>query len=298
MSVPSNPFPTLPRVDPAIVRSIRQASQTTSTDFGLLMAQAAQESGFQPDAKASTSSAAGLFQFIDSTWLDMVRRFGAKYGVGALAQQISTDANGRPTVANPAVRQQILALRSNPQLSASLAAEYNQLNKTEVERALGHSVGPADLYMAHFLGAAGATTFLKAVDHNGGTIAADLLPDAATANHSIFYDAQTGQPRTVAQIYRTFSDRIQKEMQAVGSTGTETATSGDAPSSSAAAVAFLGNRLNWSNAVGGQLSQPVLAMLNVMTLAALKLAGETPATAAPTPPAAKPSALNRHSTQT
>lgn len=294
MSVPSNPFPTLPRVDPTIVRSIRQASQTTSTDFGLLMAQAAQESGFQPDAKAGTSSAAGLFQFIDSTWLDMVRRFGAKYGIGALAQQIGSDGNGRPVVTTPAVRRQILELRNDPQLSASLAGEYNRLNKTEVERALGHSVGPADLYMAHFLGAAGATTFLKAVERNGSTIAADLLPDAAAANRNIFYDAQTGQPRTVAQIYRSFSDRIQKEMQALGA-GMQPAMGGDA-SPSSAAVAFLSNRPDWSTAVGGQLSQPLLAMLNVMTLAALKMAGEDPAATAPAPPATKSPAPDRRST--
>jgi hypothetical protein len=277
MSVQSNPFPNLPAVDPAIVRSIRQASQATSTDFRLLMAQAAQESSFQPDAKASGSSAAGLFQFIDSTWLDMVRRFGAKYGLGALAQQIGTDTAGRPVVTDPAVRRKILELRNDPRLSASLAGEYNRLNKAEVEHALGHAVGPADLYMAHFLGAAGATTFLKAMERNGGTTAADLLPDAAAANRAVFYDARTGEPRTVAQIYRTLAGRIEKEMQALGSA--QMAEGSDIPSP-AGAPALFGSRLDWSGTAGAQLSQPLLAMLNVMTLAALKLVGGGPPAAA------------------
>src|SRR5487761_1113621 len=154
MAAPSNPYPALHRaVDPNIVRQIRQASRASSADFGLLMAQAAQESGFRPDAKAATGSGAGLFQFIDSTWLDMMHRYGAKYGQGELAQQIGTDAAGKPAVADAATRHRILALRSDPALSASLAGEYAKQNQGEVERALGHPVGKADLYMAHFLGA-------------------------------------------------------------------------------------------------------------------------------------------------
>ncbi len=127
MAAPSNPYPALSRaVDPAIVRNVRQASLATSSDFGLLMAQAQQESGFNPDAKAASGSAAGLFQFIDSTWLDMVQRFGAKYGIGELAQQIGSDAAGKPAVSDPAVKQRILALRNDPALASSLAGEYAQ----------------------------------------------------------------------------------------------------------------------------------------------------------------------------
>src|SRR5579863_2942363 len=125
MTVPSNPFPALLHaVDPTVLRSIRQASQATSTDFGLLMAQAQRESGFKADAKSPSSSASGLFQFVDSTWLDMVHRFGDKYGVGDLAQQISQTGNGKLVVANASSKQKILDLRRDPVISACLAAEY------------------------------------------------------------------------------------------------------------------------------------------------------------------------------
>lgn len=315
MSAPSNQFgAALAGVDPAIVRSIRQASQSSSTDFGLLMAQAEQESSFQPDAKASSSSATGLYQFIDSTWLDMVRQFGAKYGIGNLAQQVTVDATGKSVVADKSMRKEILELRKDPQLSAALAGEYTQLNKAEIERGLGHSVPRAALYMAHFLGAGGATTFLKAVERQGSTVAADLLPDAAAANHNIFYDHVTGAAKTVSQIYHALAGRIEHEAQALTGT-TETASATDPAGAStstlaAGAIARLpattvpiadAATSGTSGGVGafraftaglatGRLSQPLMAMINVMSLAAIKLVREPQKTAAAEPekPKAQP----------
>lgn len=280
MTQPSNPYPTLPRgIDPSVVRSIRQASQTSSTDFGLLMAQASQESDFRSDAKSSTSSATGLFQFVDSTWLDMVQRFGAKYGIGQLAQQISTDSAGKPVVSDPATRQQILALRNDPSLSASLAGEYTKLNKTQVEQALGHPASRADLYMAHFLGAGGATTFLKTMATKGSTVAADLLPGAAAANQSIFYDAQTGQARTVAEIYKKLGTSIDNAAAKLG--GASTASPPATGTSALAALLPFGQQ----PAFGGmKLSDTVMSMLNVIAMAALKLSNDGPsASTTPSP---------------
>lgn len=307
MSAPSNPFGASPAgINPAIVRSIRQASQSSSADFGLLLAQAEQESSFQPNAKAPTSSATGLYQFIGSTWLDMVRQFGAKYGIGALAQQVTVDDSGKSTVADKTVRKQILDLRKDPQLSAALAGEYTQLNKSEIERSLGHTVPRAALYMAHFLGASGATTFLKAVENKGTTVAADLLPDAAAANRGIFYDGQTGEAKTVAQIYHSLATRIEHEATQLASATGGVAADGEVAASGAmnpetgtlaadaiaslpittdpaadatgttAAIAFGAAPFHAGGAgglglSGGRLSEPLMAMLNVMNLAALKL---------------------------
>ena len=276
MVAPNQPYPVVPRgVDPAVLRPIRQASQSSNTDFGLLMAEAAQESGFRPDAKATTGSAAGLYQFVGSTWLDMMHRFGAKYGEGTLAQAITIDGSGRPTVADPATRQRILALRSDPTLSAALAGEYANLNRGEVERALGHAPNRADLYMAHFLGPAGATTFLKALETQGTTPAAELLPEAAASNRSVFYDGDTGRARSVAEIYRALGGRIEQEAEefstapdAMASAAAATSPS-DATATSAVAAATSGTRrLDFA---GLTLSPPVAAMLDTLTLAALKL---------------------------
>ncbi len=292
MTVPNSFFPALAHaIDPTILHSIRQASLATSTNFGLLMAQAAQESGFNADAQSSTSSAAGLFQFIDSTWLDMVRRFGAKYGVGQLAKQIGVSGNGQPFVSDPATRREILDLRRNPTLSAELAGEYMKHNQTKLEAAHGHPLKPADIYMAHFLGADGATAFLKAVETKGNTIAANLLPDAAAANKAIFYDA-SGKPRTVAEIYDSLANKIDSEATALSSLAPseQWAANTDTGSASAASpgISAMARPVDWS---GVKLSPQVLDMLNIVALAALKMA-DTVGTRTPVPTA---SPHERHS---
>ena len=289
MTAPTNPYPALSKaVDPTVLRSIRQASLSTSTDFGLLMAQASRESGFRTDAKSSSSSAAGLFQFVDSTWLDMVHRFGDKYGVGDLAQQISQSSSGKLTVADPALRKKILDLRQDPTLSAELAGEYAKQNKNEIEQAIGRPLSRGDVYMAHFLGAGGATAFLKALDTKGNTVAANLLPDAAAANPSIFYDA-SGRPKTVGEIYQTVASKIEKDASAFGGSDTTSKTANSAPLSQdeiAAAfsevsagdggtgvgVSSFGHAVDWS---GVKLSAPMLDMLNVMAMAALKMTADS-----------------------
>lgn len=286
MTVPNNPFPALLHaVDPTVLRSIRQASQATSTDFGLLMAQAQRESGFRADAKSSTSSAAGLFQFVDSTWLDMVHRFGDKYGVGDLAQQISETGGGKLVVTNADTKQKILDLRQDPAISASLAAEYAKQNQNEMEQSLGRPLSRGDLYMAHFLGAGGATQFLKALDSQGDTPAAKLLPDAAAANPGIFYDG-SGSAKSIREIYESVASKIEKDASAFADNPASTSTppdasftvasvantlglSSDATSASAGmGVSSLGHGVDWS---GVKLSAPLLQMLNVVALAALTM---------------------------
>jgi hypothetical protein len=268
MAAPTNPMPILPPgASSGVVSSIRQAAQASSVDFGLLMAQAQQESGFQTDAKASGSSATGLFQFIDTTWLGLVQRFGEKYGVGALAQQITTDSTGHATVADPATRQRILDLRKDPRLSAAMAAEFARQNKSELEQALGRPASNADLYMAHFLGAGGATTFLKALSSAGATPAADLLPEAAAANRSVFYDA-SGRPLSVAQIYQSFATRINQQAAQFGG-GVASPLPGLA---SASDVSPFIRSLGFD---GKEIASPMAAMLNFFALSALKLLGTT-----------------------
>jgi hypothetical protein len=264
-------------IDPAVLKGIRQASQSTHADFGYLMAQAAQESGFQSGAKAATSSATGLFQFIDSTWLDMVRQHGAKHGIGQLADQVTCDAAGRPHVADPAVRQSILALRKDPRISAALAGEFAQDNKAEVERALGRPAQKTDLYLAHFLGAGGATELLKAIQKNGTTPAADILPEAASANRAVFFDGRTGEPRTVADLYRNFSNKIEKTATAYTNLGPTSLAAADG-----AGIASPGGLSLRAGLFDGGRGGTPLAAFNAIMLVALKLLGGNSSLAAKT----------------
>lgn len=193
------------RAPARVVSAIQHASARTGVDFAYLMEKAAAESNFDPAVKSPTSSATGLYQFIESTWLQMVRDHGAKYGLGQMAAQI--DDRGR--VSDPAVRKQILDLRKDPEKAACLAAEFASDNKTYLERTWGGEVGSTELYFAHFLGAGGAAGFLKARDEEPMTIAADLFPKAAQANRNVFYDSRTGRARTLAEVYDFFDRKFQ-----------------------------------------------------------------------------------------
>jgi hypothetical protein len=268
MTISSQTPRQLATIDQAVLTGIRAASRSTHTDFGYLMAQAAQESGFQSNAKASTSSATGLFQFVDSTWLDMVRQHGAKHGIGELAGQVTCDAAGRPHVADPAVRESILALRTDPRISAALAGELAHDNKAEVERALGRPAGKTDLYLAHFLGAGGATELLKAIQSNGATPAADILPEAAAANRAVFFDGRTGEPRTVADLYRNFSSKIEKNATAYANLGGPTLAA-----ATGAGVATPGGLALRSGLFDADRTGAPLGVFNAMMMVALKLLG-------------------------
>src|SRR3954469_8071766 len=114
----------------ATLNGIKVASAKSGVSFQYLVAKAAQESGLKTDAQASTSSAAGLFQFTRSTWFDMMKRYGAQYGYGELAQKIAIDVSGKATVKDPAAEQRILALREDPEASGLMAAEYARDNAT------------------------------------------------------------------------------------------------------------------------------------------------------------------------
>jgi hypothetical protein len=198
------------RPDPAarapneIRAAIQQASAATGVPFNYLVAQAEQESGFKADARASTSSAAGLYQFTEATWLRMIREHGDKHGAGEFSRALSSDANARP---DAGTRSRILALRDDPKLSAAMAAEYARGNHAHLAQALGREIGATDLYLAHFLGAGGATRFLSALRNEPGRAASELLPEAAAANRTVFFAAD-GRARSVDEIYDRFATKF------------------------------------------------------------------------------------------
>jgi hypothetical protein len=74
--------------------AIQRASSATGVDFGYLMGAAKRESGYNPNAKAKTSSATGLFQFLDQTWLATLKQHGAKYGYARYADLIQRGPSG------------------------------------------------------------------------------------------------------------------------------------------------------------------------------------------------------------
>ena len=76
------------RIRRHLVETIVKAARVTGIDPALLMAIADKESSFSTHVQAKTSSATGLFQFIERTWLQVVRDFGAKHGLAKEAAAV------------------------------------------------------------------------------------------------------------------------------------------------------------------------------------------------------------------
>lgn len=251
-----------------VLQGIQQASASTGVDFAYLMAQAAKESGFNPEAKAKSSSAAGLYQFVEQTWLSVVRKHGAEHGLGDMADKIKLGEDGRLRVADQALRKEILDLRRNPVIAAAMAAEHAADNEQRLEAKLGREVAPVDLYLAHFLGLSGATSFLRAMASDPNQGAANLFPKAAAANRAIFYRAD-GSQRTLQEIYDRFESRMTTEMAAYD--GLEGSPEGDAimladvRSARTPAVTATGDGAIYGQTNPGGILSPFV----LMTLAAL-----------------------------
>ncbi|MBX9911335.1 MAG: lytic transglycosylase domain-containing protein [Beijerinckiaceae bacterium] len=183
-----------------VVSAIRDGAQKTGAGFDYLLKTAQRESALEPDAKAKTSSATGLFQFIEQTWLSMVKQEGPKQGLSDYANAISEGENGRLTVADPAAREKILQLRTDPQVSAVMAGALTQKNRDQLAASLGRQPHAGELYMAHVLGARGASDLIRTAGSDPTRSAAKDFPEAAAANKGIFFD-KTGRARSVQEVY-------------------------------------------------------------------------------------------------
>ena len=168
-----------------VMSALRSASAATGADFDYLVKTAQRESNFDPSAKASTSSATGLFQFTSETWLNMLERYGSEHGVNTAG--LTRDAQ--------------LALRSDADLSARMAGELARENAKILGRKLGRPATSAELYTAHFMGPQDAARLIKAARSNDDGAAAAMFPRAALANHNVFRGVD-GDTLTSAQLYR------------------------------------------------------------------------------------------------
>jgi len=190
----------------AVVGAIRNAARATGADFQYLLATAQVESGLDPRASVSGSSAKGLFQFIDQTWLTTLKEAGPALGYGRYADAISRSSSGAYTVPDPAMRREVLALRDDPAANAAMAGAFTQQNAALLTQTIGRRPSEGELYVAHFLGASGAGQLINLASQTPGTAAARVFPGAARANPSIFYDRR-GNARSVTDVYGLLVNR-------------------------------------------------------------------------------------------
>jgi hypothetical protein len=178
------------------------------------------ESSLLPGAKAPTSSAAGLYQFIDRTWLEILHAHAGKHGFAAVAASIKI-VNDDPVIADDAKRNWIIGLKRDPYLAAVMAAELIKDVQRELRMAGERELSEAELYLAHFFGAGSAVRFLQALDENPDAVAARLFPRAAKANRGLFSARQGKRSRniTVAELYDRIDNKIVGRMDRFGMVG-------------------------------------------------------------------------------
>jgi hypothetical protein len=229
-------------LDPSRLRiagAIKQAASSSGTSFEYLLATAKMESNFNPTASASSSSARGLFQFINQTWLGTVKEAGAQLGYGKYADAISKSPAGNYYVSDPTARTAIMSLRDDPAAASSMAAVLTQSNSFKLTGKIGRRPTDGELYMAHFMGVSGAAKLISNAEDNPQACGARLFPNAAAANHSIFYE-HSGRARTVSEVYSVLSSRY---AGAASSPATRTAIAslGDTPRTALASAAAVDN---------------------------------------------------------
>jgi hypothetical protein len=179
--------------------ALQRAADATGVDLSFLLGTAKRESGYNAAAKAPTSSATGLFQFVDQSWLATVKKHGARYGYARYARLIDKGPDGRWRPVDASARQVLMSLRLDPHANALMAGEMAADHATYLRGRLGRAPTPGELYLAHFLGAEGSARLIAATRTAPTASAAAMFPDAARANPSLFYRA--GQPMSIAGVY-------------------------------------------------------------------------------------------------
>ena len=189
-----------------IAGAIKNAASATGASFEYLLSAAKIESNLNPKAQASTSSARGLYQFIEQTWLGTVKEAGNAFGYGKYADAITKSDSGRYSVADSATRDEILKLRDDPALNAAMAGVLTQSNSFKLTGMIGRRPTDSELYMAHFMGVSGASKLINKAEDSPGLSGPAMFPSAAAANRSIFYN-RDGSARSVSQVYSVLTSR-------------------------------------------------------------------------------------------
>jgi hypothetical protein len=148
---------------PEVKAAITDASNRYGVNIVTMAQFAAQESSFKPTAKAPTSNATGLYQFVTSTWQHLVKQ-GKVFGVNSITPDT----------------------RTNPRDNANGGAALLRDNGLQIG-----STDPGDLYLAHFLGLGTALLVIHADDATGGnelvltTLGEKIFSKIAPANPTI-----------------------------------------------------------------------------------------------------------------
>jgi hypothetical protein len=192
----------------AVTGAIRQAARVTGVSFDYLLATAKVESDLNPNLTVRTSTATGLFQFIEQTWLATLKQGGPAFGYGDYADAISRTSTGRYVVEDPALRHEIMLLRKDATANALMGGVVTQKNAIELAKRIGRKPTEDELYVAHFFGPYAGARAIRLAGSDPTANAAAIFQAPAAANRSIFYDRQ-GNARSIAGVCAELMRRYQ-----------------------------------------------------------------------------------------
>ena len=155
-------------------------------------------------AHARGTSAEGLFQFTDATFLKLLADHGQEVGVVDAKDYITKSGQFHKAISQR-TRDAILALKDNPVLASKLEALKIKDDAALLQQKIGRPPTNAEIYAAHFLGVTSAINLIAAAVYHPQLAADRLDMSAAWHNHSIFY--QNNIPRTAAEIMALFQHR-------------------------------------------------------------------------------------------
>src|SRR5258706_5858013 len=131
-------------LEPELIDAARAASRIAGVTLPSLLAQLAHESAFRADARNRASSALGPAQFLEATWLEMIQRHGAAYGLARAADRIVV-INGRLDIADAKLKAEVLALRQDPHLALAMAGRYPAAGAADLPQVVGPAPNEIDL---------------------------------------------------------------------------------------------------------------------------------------------------------
>ncbi len=197
-----------------VQKQIIAASHRSDIDAEYLLLLATIESSLNPKAKARTSTATGIFQFLEQTWLEVIRDYGAKYGLEKEAKMIRKGKKGNPHllyVKNKKEERRILNMRFDPTISTQMAIEFTNKNKEFLEKELKVKATNVNLYTVHFFGKNNAKKFFKILHKKPHWNPIDFFGrGVVNRNKGVFYFKNGKTPRSFGQIHSEFEKRINK----------------------------------------------------------------------------------------
>lgn len=136
-----------------------------------------QEGGGNPDARNARSTATGVTQFIEGTWLQVLHDYGEQYGLPReMIDQIERNPRGGWRVRSADAREHLLALRFNPRWNALMSGHYANQEVEDMARRAGRPVSVQEAYLAHFMNGNTAGAWVRALGRGeGNTNARQML---------------------------------------------------------------------------------------------------------------------------